>query len=216
MPIHLEDRKLVKRLLAGDGQAFDRFFEENFARLYRFARVRMSGDDETACEVAQAALASALGNIHSYRGEAALFTWLCAICRNELADRARRDERYQHHIVLAEDRPEIQAVIDSFQTPRSEEPGGQYQKYEMTRLIHVALDRLPAKYGDALEWKYIEGYSVREISQRLGTTVDAAQSLLARARRAFQEIYSALSQPVLEQAGPVEAAGKTRAQKTEP
>ena len=74
MPIHLDDRKLVKRLLAGDEQAFDRFFEDNFSRLYRFAMARLSGDSEVASEVAQAALSRALRKIQSYRGEAALFT----------------------------------------------------------------------------------------------------------------------------------------------
>ncbi len=215
MPIHLEDRKLVKRLLAGDEQAFDRFFEDNFSRLYRFALARLSGDGETASEVAQAALSKALRKIQSYRGEAALFTWLCAICRNELADRTRRDSRYHRHIVLTEDRPEIQAAIDSFKTPESEEPASQYQKYEAARLIHVALDRLPPKYGDALEWKYIEGHSVREISRRLGLSLEAAQSLLARARRAFEEIYSTLAQPVLATAQAAQRGNGNTAQKTE-
>ena len=215
MPIHLDDRKLVKRLLAGDEQAFDRFFEENFSRLYRFAMARLSGDSEVASEVAQAALSRAWRKIQSYRGEAALFTWLCAICRNELADRIRRDKSYHRHIVLTEDRPEIQAAIESFQTPESEEPAGQYQNYETARLIHVALDRLPTKYGDALEWKYIEGYSVNEISQRLGLSFEAAQSLLARARRAFEDIYSTLAQPVLGPAETVLPGKLNSAQKTE-
>jgi len=35
--VYLDDKKLIKQLLAGDEQAFERFFEENFARLYRFA-----------------------------------------------------------------------------------------------------------------------------------------------------------------------------------
>ena len=60
MPIHLEDRKLVKRLLAGDEQAFSSFYDENFFRLYRFALTRLSGDSEAATEVAQATLSRAL------------------------------------------------------------------------------------------------------------------------------------------------------------
>ncbi len=43
------------------------------------------------------------------------------------------------------------------------------------------------RYGDALEWKYVEGRSVEEISERLGIGQTAAQSLLARARVAFRE-----------------------------
>ena len=60
------------------------------------------------------------------------------------------------------------------------------------RLIQVALDNLPARYGDALEWKYIEGHSVKEIAQRLELGTEATQSLLARARRAFADAYTSL------------------------
>ena len=49
------------------------------------------------------------------------------------------------------------------------------------------LDRLPARYGEALELKYIEGRSVEEIGDRLGIGQTAAQSLLARARIAFRD-----------------------------
>ena len=48
MPVYLEERKLVKRLLAGDESAFNQFFEENFGRLYRFAVPRLANDREAA------------------------------------------------------------------------------------------------------------------------------------------------------------------------
>ena len=51
----------------------------------------------------------------------------------------------------------------------------------------AVLDRLPSRYGDVLEWKYIEGRSVEEIGVLLGVGQAAAQSLLARARVAFRE-----------------------------
>jgi len=191
---------MVKRLLAGDEQAFNQFFEENFSRLYRFVLARVSHDEETTKEIVQTALSRGLHKISSYRGESALFTWLCVIARNELVDWMRRNARYREHIVLTEDFPEIRAVVDSLATEFSDDPQRQYQKYEISRLIQVALDRLPPKYGDALEWKYIQGYSVREIAARMELSPEAAQSLLARAKRAFQEIYSTLARPVLEEA----------------
>ena len=202
MPIYLDDRNLVKRLLAGDEQAFSQFFDENFGRLYRFALARISHEEEAAREIVQAALSRALQKAHTYRGEAALFTWLCVICRNEIVDWMRRNARYREHIVLTEDYPEIQAAVDSFLAPDAEDPGHHYQKYEASRLIQVALDKLPPKYGDALEWKYIEGYSVKEIAMKMDLSPEAVQSMLARAKRAFQEIYSTLVRPVLNEAKP--------------
>jgi RNA polymerase sigma-70 factor (ECF subfamily) len=67
---------------------------------------------------------------------------------------------------------------------------------EGLRLIQVALDRLPARYGNVLEWKYIEGYSVKEIAARLELGHEATQSLLARAKRAFGDVYSSLTGPL--------------------
>lgn len=187
----------MKRLLAGEERAFTQFFDENFSRLYRFALARLSDDPESTREVVQSALSKALMKIHTYRGESALFTWLCVICRNELIDWMRRNARYAEHIVLTEDYPEIRAVIESLDAPLSDSPAAQYQRYEASRLIQVALDKLPPRYGDALEWKYIEGHSVKVIAHRLNLSVEAAQSLLARAKQAFREMYGTLTEPVL-------------------
>jgi RNA polymerase sigma-70 factor (ECF subfamily) len=200
MPVYLDDKRLVKQLLAGDQRAFDRFFEDNFARLYRFAIVRLSDDPEGAREVVQITLTRAVRKMHTFRAESALFTWLCAICRNEISDWLTRQGRYRDHIVLVEDLPEIQAAVDSFQAPIEDSPERHYQRVEALRLIQVALDRLPAKYGNVLEWKYVEGHSVKEISARLEIGTEATQSLLARAKRAFADVYSTLNGALNDQA----------------
>lgn len=193
MAVYLDDKKLVKQLLNGNEQAFDRFFQENFARLYRFALVRLSDDPDAAREVAQITLTRALQKLSTYRAESALYTWLCAICRNETSDWLAKQGRYRQHIVLVEDFPEVQAAVDSLQIPEQMTPESDYRRLELLRLIQVALDKLPPKYGDVLEWKYIEGYSIKEISDKLGIGDEATQSLLARAKRSFAEIYSTLS-----------------------
>ena len=193
--MYLDDKRLVKQLLANDEQAFDRFFSDNFARLYRFALTRLPDDPDGTREVVQIALTKAIAKLHTYRGESALFTWLCAITRNEMSDWLARQSRYRQHIVLTEDFPEIQAAVDSFQAPQSDNPEQEYQRAELVRLIQVALDRLPPKYGNVLEWKYIEGYSVNEIAAKLELGNEATQSLLARAKRAFSDVYGSLSGP---------------------
>ncbi len=196
MPVYLDDKRLVKQLLAGDQRAFDRFFEENFARLYRFAIVRLSDDPEGAREVVQITLTRAVRKLDTFRAESALFTWLCAICRNEVSDWLRRQGRYRDHIVLVEDFPEVQAAVDSFHAPLEDSPERHYERVEAMRLIQVALDRLPAKYGDVLEWKYVEGHSVKEISAKLDIGAEATQSLLARAKRAFADVYSSMNKAI--------------------
>lgn len=198
MPTYSDDKKLVKRLLAHDEQAFTEFFDGYFPRLYRFVRIRLNDDPEASKEVVQAAFSKAIRKLHTYRAEAALFTWLCTVCRSELSEFFRRQARDRKHLVLTEDFPDIQAAVDSYHAPQSDDPHENFQRLEISRLIQVALDRLPTHYGDVLEWKYIYGYSVKEIADKLGLGKEAAHSLLARAKRAFHEVYGSLTRPVVQ------------------
>jgi len=205
MPVYMDDKRLAKQLLAGDARAFDQFFDENFARLYRFAMARLSDDPEGAREVVQTVLMRAVQKMHTYRAESAMFTWLCAICRNEISDWLSKQGRYRDHIVLVEDLPEVQAAVDSFQAPVADSPERHYQRVEALRLIQVALDRLPPKYGNVLEWKYVEGHSVKEIAARLDIGTEATQSLLARAKRAFADVYGTMTDALNTQDGLMES-----------
>lgn len=193
MTHELEDRRLVKRLLARDRAAFNAFFDGYFPRLYRFARTRLGNDPDSTKEVVQVTLTKAVQNLGSYRGEAALFTWLCSICRNVIADHQERVARERAHVVLTEDLPDVRAAVESLAAPASDDPEANFRRLETVRLIQVALDQLPAHYGNALEWKYVYGFSVEEIAAKLGVGLEAAQSLLARAKRSFVEVYGALT-----------------------
>jgi RNA polymerase sigma-70 factor, ECF subfamily len=193
MTDQLEDKRLVKRLLAHDREAFTLFFDSYFSRLYRFARTRLDDDPDATKEIVHVTLSKAVRSLKSYRGEAALFTWLCTICRNEINDHAKRLQRERKHVVLIEDMPDVRAAVDALSAPASDEPEANFRRMETTRMIQVALDQLPAHYGNALEWKYIYGYSIEEIAEKLEVGQVAAASILARAKRAFHEVYGALT-----------------------
>ena len=174
-------------MLAGDERAFSSFFDIYFPRLYRFALPRLGRDADASKEVVQATLVKVMRNLAAYRGEAALFTWMCQICRRQVVDYLRARNRRLEHLVLLEDNEEIRAALESIEAPEESSPSAQYSRAELHRLVRQVLDRLPARYGDVLEWKYIEGRSVEEIGTMLGIGHIAAQSLLARARSSFKQ-----------------------------
>jgi len=178
------DRFLVARMLQGDEAAFKEFFDRSSRPLYRFALPRVNGDADAAEEIVQRSLCRAVRKLSGYRGEAALLIWLFTICRHEIHDWLEQRRRGPQMVELAEDLPEIRAALDSLDA---------LQKKETARRVQMVLDRLPGRYGDALEWKYIEGLSVAEIGQRLGIAAKAAESLLARARAAFRDAFRALN-----------------------
>lgn len=184
------DQELIRGMLAGDEQAFEAFFNAYFARVYRFALPRLNGDVEAARDVVQATLGKAMRGMQRFRGESGLFTWICRICRNEVVEYLRARRRGGG--VLIDDHPELRAAVESIEAPEEYDLVRSYGRDETARLVRVVLDRLPAGYGDALEWKYLEGDSVENIGRRLGIGTVAAQSLLARARVSFRESLEAV------------------------
>jgi RNA polymerase sigma-70 factor, ECF subfamily len=181
-----DDQKLIQRMLAGDERAFNAFFNAYFARVYRFALPRLNGDVEAAREVVLATMTKVMRKLTHFRGESGIFTWICQICRHEVVDYIRAQRR-SGHVVLIDDQQELRRAIESVEAPEEYDLVRSYGRAEVGRLVRTVLDRLPASYGDALEWKYIEGESVEAIGERLGIGTTAAQSLLARARTAFRE-----------------------------
>jgi RNA polymerase sigma-70 factor (ECF subfamily) len=182
-----EEKKLIRRMVAGDERAFEAFFDAYFARVYRFALPRLGGDAEAARDVVQATLTKVMRRIGDFRGGSSLFTWICQICRHEAVDYIRANRRHRNHVMLIDDEPETRAAIEAIAAPEEYDLVTSCGREESGRLVRAVLDRLPAAYGDALEWKYMEDRSVEEIGERLGIGTIAAQSLLARARVAFRE-----------------------------
>ena len=195
------DRELIAAMLAGDEAAFRSFFTAYFPRVYRFALPRLSNEVEAAKEVVQATLTKAMRSLAGYRGEAALFSWLCQICRRQIVDYLRANRRHAENVVLIDDSPELRAALEAVEAPAADDPLHGYGTAETRRLVQSVLDRLPARYGDVLEWKYIEGRSVEEIGELLGIGQIAAQSVLARARTSFREaletVFGSTAQDIL-------------------
>ena len=186
------DQELVGRLLRGERPAFDQFFNEYYPKLYRFVRRRMPRDAAGAEDLAQATMCRALESLRGYRGEAALMTWLCTICRREMSARWQENRLYADAPVLAEDDPQIRIALESLLAAEAGDPLLATSREQVRETIRTALDYLPAPYADILEWKYVREMSVVEIAQKLGRTPKATESLLTRARSAFREAFSLL------------------------
>jgi len=186
------DLELVRDMLDGDEAAFERFFDLSYPVLYRFALARLAFDRDAAADVAQAAICKAIGKLRTFRGEAALLTWLCTFCRHELYAFHRRNPG-RVEIELIEDDPEIRAALESLRASAADDLEARLDRQKAASIIQRVLDHLPQHYADALEWKYIEELTVREIGMRLGLGEKAAESLLTRARGAFREAFQALA-----------------------
>jgi RNA polymerase sigma-70 factor, ECF subfamily len=191
--VHL-DRAVARRILKGDAAQFRQLFDSFFPRLYRFALARLDGDHAAASDVVQDTFCKAIAQLDTYRGEAALYTWFCQVCRNTLIDYCRSMSRQARTVVLFEDEPSLRAVLEAFTAPASEAPDTRAWQRDIQRLVAATLDALPDRYGEVLEWKYVDGLSVKDIAARLGVGAKAVESLLTRARAAFRDAILALAE----------------------
>ena len=141
----------------------------------------------------QATLCKAIAKLATYRGEAALFTWLCTFCRHEISAHYSRLRRTARETPLIEETPDVRAALESLGAASADGPDERLRRRELARLVQMTLDYLPDRYGDALEWKYIQELSVQEIALRLKVSPKAAESLLSRASEAFRDAFAAVS-----------------------
>jgi RNA polymerase sigma-70 factor (ECF subfamily) len=185
-----DDRDLARRIVSGSEVAFEEFFREYFPRLYRFVLLRVRGDASVAEEIVQRTMCLVVRKLSGYRGEALLFTWLCRICRNEIASVVRERQLESQDGIPLEDNPGVQAALQSLSPEAG--PERLRRTEEIARFVRVTLEHLPARYACALEMKYIRGCSVDEIAETLNVSSKAAESVLSRARAAFREGFRSL------------------------
>ncbi len=203
--MYAEDLALVRKILNGDERAFNAFFDQYYGRAYRFCQRRVS--DNHAEDIAMDTINQALRRIETYRGEASLLTWVYQVARSQLSAHFRREAKHQP-VVLIDDSDQLRAEVESLAQAVSESPESQLARDQQHHIVHSMLDQLPGNYGDLLELKYIEGLSVQEIADQLGSTAVSVQSSLARARRAFRSTYDSV-QNQLATLVPVTAARST-------
>jgi RNA polymerase sigma-70 factor (ECF subfamily) len=186
--VYKSDLALVARMRAGKQAAFDEFFYSSVPRLAAFVARRSGWDTATVDDIVQNTLIKAVRNLASYRGEAALLTWLTTICRRELADVTRKAARQPRHDSLSGPTVALHVPLQ-LRVPAHREPAAEVEAAWDSDAVIRALNALPERYALALEAKYGDGLSVEEIGHLLGLTPIAAQSLLARARDAFRALW---------------------------
>lgn len=183
---HGEDLELVRRMLAGDEDAFEELSSRYVPALYRFALPRLDGDRELTRDTVQTTMTKTLAKLDSFRGEASLFSWLCACCRNEILMVFRHRNSLPDEVELTEGA----LPAAGWRPARRGDPAATLERRETAAQVHTVLDLLPPRYACALQWKYLEHASVKEIARRLEVAPKAAESLLTRAREAFRSRYS--------------------------
>jgi RNA polymerase sigma-70 factor (ECF subfamily) len=182
---HRQDIARVKAILRGDEGLFKAFFEEFYERLFRFVLTQIDGDRHHAEDIVQQALMNAIRGMRHYRGEAPLQSWVFTVCRNAIVDFRRREGLRSRTVVHEHDVPQLWDVILHTESPTSSNPEVSAEIFDDVNSVRDTLTRLPPSHRSVLEWKYLDGWSAKEIALKLGISVEATSSLVARAKRSF-------------------------------
>jgi RNA polymerase sigma-70 factor (ECF subfamily) len=181
----LDEKDLVKSMLRGEQRAFDAFFDAYASRLGAFAARRSSLDAAAIEDVVQTTMINAMRSLATFRGGSSLFTWLCQICRNQIAD-ARRKAARQPMVRSLDEMIEERPLAQVVQLTDYRDPLDECAAEGDRGAVRKAINRLPAHYARILELRFGDELTVPEIAHVLQVSESAAESQLVRARQAFR------------------------------
>ena len=170
----ITDDTLVLRAAGGESAAWDLLVERHLSSVVSFAWYRLN-DRSEAEDVAQETMLRFSRKAQEWEPDGAkVRTWLYRVAGNLCIDRlrARRPEAPIEDV-------EESGVIDI--QPHLD---GQL---DARRSVHKALKALPDRQQTILILVYYQGHTVKEAAVILKVSEHAAESLLARARRAMRD-----------------------------
>ncbi len=181
------DAELLAAHVEGDPDAFGVLFARHRDRLWAVA-VRTMGNHEDAADGLQDGLVAAWRRAGSFRGDAAVTTWLHRVVVNACLDRLRA-AKVRAHDSLPDDlgeRGDRGALSTSTAAPGSpgppEDPADASVALERRERVVEALRALPAEQRAALVLVDLEGYPVAEAAQILQCAPGTVKSRCSRGR----------------------------------
>lgn len=172
----LSEPELVAACLAGRVGAFDLVVERHRRAVYQIC-YRFMSNHEDANDLSQEVFLRAFRGLGSFKGNAALSTWLHRIavnvCLNRVAAKSPKTEPIEER---------------QFVDHRAESPTEQMLRDERAERVRDAVAQLPAKQRAALVLRTYQEMSHQEIANTLGTSVGAAKANVFHALQNLKRI----------------------------
>jgi RNA polymerase sigma-70 factor, ECF subfamily len=159
----------VARSQAGDVQAFESIYRQHAARIYTLA-CRMAGSPEDGEDLLQEIFLQAYRKLGSFKGDAALGTWLYRLALNHCLDYVRSRQAKMSKLTETLDAETSYQPVARRETP-------------IARLdLERALERLPDGCREAFVLHDIEGFGHKEVGDLLGIAEGTSKSQVFKAR----------------------------------
>ena len=174
------DSDVVRRVQAGDSDAFEELVRRHGRRIYR-SLMGILGNAADAEDAMQDVFLKAYQHIGDFEQRSTFSTWLVRIAINTGIQRVR--SRKEFDSFDAEDLDFKPRNIQVWQ----DDPEQCYSKEEMRRLIEQEIMKLPVKYRLVLMLRDVEELSTAEAANALGLGVPALKARVVRGRLMLRE-----------------------------
>ncbi len=187
----LSDEDLILSVQEGNNQAFDILVDRYKNRLYAYL-LRLLGNDSEAEEYVQETFVKAYINADKYRTVARFSTWLYTIATNLVRNRIRNVKRRPKMISLwFEDlNGESGKWVDL--RDDSHMPDQEMERKDLSEMIQVAIEKIPAKYRPSFVLREINKLSYEEIAAATGLKLGTVRSRINRGRSHFRKAVAPL------------------------
>ena len=181
-----QDRQLIRRLQQGDQAAVNELADRYSSRIYQLA-LRHMKNREDAEEVTQDVLMKVFRKAGSFRGDAALSSWIYRITFNTAMSRlrtsrlARAADQERERLIAAAESAEAPVAAQS-PADWSNMPDEELLRSQLRRAVASAIDDLPEIYRVPVVLRDIQGLTTEEASNRLRVKDQTLKSRLHRGR----------------------------------
>ena len=171
---------LVEKARAGDRQAFSEIVRRLMPQVAALT-YRMTGDRDTALDLAQDTFVAAWEKLDSYRREASIAGWLYRIASNKTLNYIRSKARFKV------ESPASEPVASE----ASSSPEHLLQRKELAKRVHRFMLSLPPRQRVIFELRFYKGMSFEEIARAteraLGTVKTGYREAVKKLRTLAQE-----------------------------
>jgi RNA polymerase sigma-70 factor (ECF subfamily) len=189
-PDRVPDADLLRAHVEGDPDAFAELFRRHRDRLWAVA-LRTMGNPDDAADGLQDGMIAAFRRAGSFRGEAAVTTWLHRVVVNACLDRLRaaKVRRAEPLPDDLEDRGGRGSLVTQDGT---HDPADLSVASDRRQRVLDALATLPPAQRAALVLVDMEGYPVHEVAEMLGCAEGTVKSRCFRGRARLAELLGDL------------------------
>ncbi len=168
--VQADDRELLRRVGAGDEEAFRDLFLRYGPNALALAR-RVARQGSLAEEVVQEAFLAVWRNPDAYQeGRGAVRSWLMGMVHHRAVDAVRREEAQRRR---AEDLSA--GELDVLEDP-AERVAEEVDLPQERRAVRAALEELPEEQRQVIELMYFGGLSQSKIAERLSLPLGTVKS----------------------------------------